>query len=175
MYSDQGSFFCAAGMNCGQQASCFIGMRRLSGPVFPSRHVLSKCCALHTCQGSQSASGPARIWQAFRSSYVSGKPRCIRSGTYLAGVSLFIRVREARVHPSRHVAGRRFALHTCQGSQSASVPARTWQAFRSSYVSGKPQCFRPDTYLASVSLFFRGIGLIRVDSLRDSAILKSNI
>ena len=77
--------------------------------MHPFRHVLSKCCALHTCQGGHGASVPARTWQAFRSSYVPGKPRRIRPGTYLADVSLFIRVREARVHPSRHVLGKRFA------------------------------------------------------------------
>ena len=47
------------------------------------------------------------------------------------------------------------ALHTCPGSRSVSVPARTRQASRSSYVPGQPQRSNPGTYHASFPLFIR--------------------
>ncbi len=54
-----------------------------------------------------------------------------------------------------HVPGTFSALHTCRADRSESVPARSRQAFRVSYVPGRRQRIRPGTYQASFPRFIR--------------------
>ena len=111
--------------------------------------------ALLTCPHSHSAPAPARTCLVSRSSYVPGQPQRSRPGTYLACFSLVLRAHMATVLQSRHVTGMFLARLTCPERHRAPVPARTWHAYRSSYVPAQPQPFHPGTYFAIVPLFLR--------------------
>ena len=111
--------------------------------------------ALHTCLDGHSVPILARIRHASRSSYVPGRPQCSHPGTYQACFPLFIRARTATAFPSRHVPGMLPTLHTCPGSHSTRIPARTRHASRSIYVPGQPQCSNPGTYQACFPRFLR--------------------
>ena len=111
--------------------------------------------ALLTCPAGRSTSVLARTQHVFRSPYVPGQPQCFRPGTDKACFTLFLRARTAAVPPSRHGLSMHSALLTCPAGHSNSFPARTQRAFRSSYVSGRPQNFPLGTYSACISLFLR--------------------
>ena len=120
-----------------------------------SRHVPALFLAPLTCPDSHSIPIPARTWLVSPSSYVPGRPQLSHPGTYLACFSLFLRARIATALQSRHVTGMFPVLLTCPHGHSTTVPARTWHAYRSSYVPGRPQHSSSDTYPACFSLFLR--------------------